>query len=1057
MSDVGLDNLDEVNDYSNNYDVADAGDLAAEARAATYDRTMLDLANTSTEEIIQQKLCKYVRELNTFFRDGRFAVEKGDLNTNIINVLERRCYVIPPESLGTFFDKLEKCRRANRSLHYNERQYSPQCTHSGLMIDFDRYQSVETPMLQEHHFTALSQLVVDLLNSYIGFKDATIHVFITRKPAIMPAPTKTGQMLYKDGFHMVLPEVMISKGLKKYLIDDIVNKKILSKIFGDIENIEPAEKMLDAASASNPMHFFGNSKVSRPPYRLQHVYNYRYYYEGMAPCQQSVALDSIQDHNLTYELSLCTQLNTICGRPTWLKKMRFDYKPELETRIQVLLEKTQYGLIPDAEIDANDTSVDLLCLSDPEARYIRQLLDIIDISYASSYEKWFMVVCAICNTSTRYKDLAVHFSHRKPDAWSETEIDRIWEEALRKKHPRPVTKRSIIHWAKTSSPVRFREIQNETYTKLLRNYVFENEGRVEHAMVASLLKNMIGDKFMVDVEMADDNGRKIYRWYEFVQDGQSARKGEIYKWRREADPDNIHLYISDIVTKTYNEILQEIKQQKDDADSAPLMKYWHNVEKTFKSYKSKLSDNTFQVNVIRQAQYRFRVRGFLDELDKYEEILGVGNGVLVLGQQAQLIRGFHEYRVSKYTETDYVPYNPNCPYVIELLRVIHEIFPEDDVFNFMLLHGSTWLDACDPACLILLLVGGGQNGKSFWLRMLHNTLGNMYVSSGKIALLSSPNERAESANSAQMQIKDKRGFYFEEANKSEVLNSSRVKLITSPGVQSGRDLHKCQENFRNTCNVVCASNYDYIIDCTDHGTWRRVAYYKNKVKFCANPDPRNPYERKENPNIMRVYPNDARYKQAMLSILVHYSEILRTKYNGDLKQIPVPTIEAETYQFRRRQDTLHRFIMEMIVYSPETEAVPLYTVASRYQEWYAKTVRSVCPDTAEITSQLENSCLAQSFEHRGNGILFMTKHRVKLTCEDPTMPGERDLVPESVQSARPVTIDNTTPVPERPVVHDDIQFNEATTYMQTRECEKKEIDLNAVCEMLGHHNDEVIG
>jgi phage/plasmid-associated DNA primase len=999
---TNIDNIDSDNsdyeDYQNDYCAANDDTMVTHEYNEECDKVLYELSTTSTENIIQRKISKNMRDLDNFLRNSKYIVEKGDPNTNIISVLERKCYNIPINDLGTFFEKLDNCRREKMLLHYAERQYNSAITHSGIHIDFDRYQATNKDQLTEQHFSTLAHIILGMLHNYIGFSNQKVHCFITRKPGILPAPTKTGQMRYKDGFHLLVPEIMVSKGLKKYLLNEILEKKLLSTVFADIDNLEPAESMLDMASSSNPMHFYGNSKVGKQPYVLQYAYRCTYYPMGIiGPTMMNVPIESLLEYNLAYELSLCHILPEVGGKETLLKKAHYNYLPALETPIQLMVEKSQHGIIPHDEIIATENSVDLLTLTDPEAKYIKQLLDILDESYANDYDKWFMVVCAIANVSSRYKDLAIHFSQRKPEAWSQDELDRVWNEALSKVHPRPVTKRSIIHWAKTSSPVRFREIQGETYTHLLRNYVFENEGRVEHAMVATILQRMIGEKFVVDCETPDSNEKKNYRWYEFVIDGQSMRKGEIYKWRREADPDNIHLYIADHVSKLYNQVMQEVKQRKDDSKSDPEMKYWDKVEKAFKLYKSRLSENTFQVGVIKQAQYRFRVRGFIDELDSYENILGVGNGILILGQNAQLVRGFHEYRISKYTETDYVPYDPNNRYVKELLRIIHEIFPEEDVFQFMLFHASTWLDACDPACMLLLLVGGGQNGKSFFLRMVHNALGNRYVGCGKIALLSSPNERAESANSAQMQLKDKRGFYFEEANKCEVLNSSRIKTITSPGYQSGRDLHQRQENFRNTANVICASNYDYIIDCTDHGTWRRILYYKNKVKFCANPDPTNQYEKKEDPNIMRVYPNDVNYKQAMLSILVHYNEILRSKYNGDLKRIPIPTIDAETYQFRRRQDVIHRFITEMIVVSPKSEPISLHTIATKYTSWYGNIVKNASPTVTEVISQLENSCLARSLERRSSTVLFLIGHRLKMSPDEPLEEGESEIVPSATE------------------------------------------------------------
>ncbi len=961
--------------------------------------------DSSTEEIIQRKVSKNIRDLNNFFRVNNFSVEKGDQRANIINVSERRCFNVPSENIEEFFTILDLCRKERRMLHWTERQVTSTMTHSGIMLDFDRYQRSKESQINDRHFTSLIGRLLRLLDSYINFSKhsdrTTFHVFITRKPAVVIAPTKIGDnVIYKDGFHLVIPEIQITKALKRYLIEEIISKKILSQVFNDIDNIEPPESMMDRASASNPMHFFGNSKVDRPAYNLTHAYRYEIESEGFE--REVLQIDDLlkSNYNLTYELSLGFYLRSLNGEPTWLKKRQFDYDPSLETKIQLMVEKTSYGLIPENEINTIDNSVDMLTMTDPEAKYIKKLLDIIDISYATDYEKWFKVICAIANVSTRYKDLAIQFSHRKPEAWSQVEIDRVWTEATSGRvHANPVTKRSIIHWAQQSSPQRFRELNNENYNKILRNYVYENEGRVEHAMVARLLQAMISDKFIVDVETSDDNSRKIYRWYEFVCPSQAMRKGEVYKWRREADPDNVHLYLSDHVSKIYREVAVDIKKRKDEAENEQLMKYWHQVEKTFRIYTSKLYDNGFQVACIKQAQYRFRHRGFIEQLDSYEDIIGVGNGIIKLGTKAELIRGFHEYRISKYTDTDYIPYDPTNPYIAKLLLIFRDIFPEEDVFEFMLYHASTWLDGCEAAGLLLLLVGGGQNGKSFYLKMLHNTLGHNYVGCGKISLLSCPNERAESANSAQMQMKGKRGFYFEEANKCETLNSSRLKTISSPGYQSGRDLHQRQENFKNTANPIAASNFDYIIDTTDHGTWRRINYYKNKVKFCRNPDPKNPYEKKDDPNIMRIYPNDPNYKQAMLSILVHYNEKLRSLYGNDLKAIPVPTIDAETYEFRKRQDTIHKYITEMLVYSPEYEGVSVKAIAQSYQEWYMQSIKQVSLGIPEITAQLENSCIASKIETRLNGFLFLPHHRIKARYDEPLNEGELELIPGNLKAA----------------------------------------------------------
>ncbi len=469
------------------------------------------------------------------------------------------------------------------------------------------------------------------------------------------------------------------------------------------------------------------------------------------------------------------------------------------------------------------------------------------------------------------------------------------------------------------------------------------------------------------------------------------KKGEIFKWRKEADPDNVHLFISEHLPKIYAEQGQRIRDRKENAANEAEGKYWANLEKTFKIYMSKLSNDGFQTGVVRQAQYRFRVRGFIDELDTYEDVIGVGNGVLKTGIEPKLIRGFHEYKISKFTEVDYVPRNPECKYQQALLEWSRGIFPEPDVNLFMWLHASTSVTMYEAACILLLIVGGGQNGKSSWAKMIHNTLGNMYAAAGKATLLVSKMERGEGANSAQMQMRGKTFVYMDEFERSTILNDARVKSVVNPGWQSGRDLHEKQTNFKNTCNPMAMSNYEFGVTTTDHGMWRRLYYYKAKMKFCKNPTPGNKYERKGDTAWESKNPNDPAYKTAMLSLLVHYNQILWRDYGGDLKNVPVPTIRAETEEWRNRQDMLNRFLTRCVVRAPGCDVTPLQTIAERYSAWYAKAVRPGSFTIQEAECDIENSRIGQYLEFRMGTGKFLVNHRIRGEVE-PLADGEQLLV-----------------------------------------------------------------
>lgn len=972
------------------------------------DGIFTDVPEVSVEEIIQTKVSKKIRDLKEFLSNGDFVTEKGDTKTNVISVSEKRTFYIPDGKIEEFFTILDDCRREGRMLHYSERQETDTHPFSGIMIDFDRYQYSKDVEVLDRHIGSLVNRICKILMEIIDTTEhesttgaINFHVFVIRKPGVVLQPQKNpgDKPIFKDGWHLLFPDIQVMKGVKKYLCEEIVNRNILKVVFRDIHNIEDAEKMLDKMSASNPVHFLGNSKPGKPAYNLTHAYSITMF-SGDDEVQR-VDLDVSKllggkapdgtDINLTFETSLMFTQPTFNGKKVWMNKRHFKCRRELETKIQLTVEKTAGGLIRDDDLADIENSVDILTIGNAEAMHIKNLLSIIDPSYASEYEKWFKVICAIAHTSINYKPLAIWFSQRVPDKWSPHEVDRVWAEAVNGRFNRvPITKRSIIYWAKESSPVRFREIEKENYIEILSRYVYQNEGRVEHSMVAKIVHAMISDKFVVDT-CAKEGGRTGYTWWEFVTPGQQMRRGEIYKWRRETDPDNVHLFISEHLPKIYADQVQRIRDRKDAAGDEAIAKYWANVEKTFRLYTSKLSNDTFQAGIVRQAQYRFRVRGFADELDTYEDVIGVGNGVIKTGIEPKLIKGFHEYKISKFTETEYMPRNPNCKYQQELLEWSRGIFPEPDVNLFMWLHASTGVSMYESACILLLLVGGGQNGKTSWAKMIHNTLGNMYCAAGKATLLTSPIERGDSANSAQMQMRGKTFVYMDEFNMSVCLNDARVKSIVTPGWQSGRDLHEKQTNFKNTCNPIAISNYEFGVRTTDHGTWRRLYRYKAKVKFCKNPNPDSPFEKKANGAWESKNPNDPNYKQAMLSLLVYYNQILWSEYGGDLKNVPVPTIVQETEEFRNSQDLLNKYISVMIVYSPGCDATSIQTFALKYVDWYKRATRGEALTQSEAEPQIENSRISPYLEYRMGGIKYLIDYRIR-EGDEPLRDGEMMLV-----------------------------------------------------------------
>ncbi len=955
------------------------------------------LLQESIESILQAKLSQPVRALREFMSKGNFRTEKTDPNRNIIDNTEKRIYTIPPTHLPTFFQRLEACRMEGRTMHFAERQATGNVARTGIVIDIDIFQRPSTRIVTTGHLRTFVSRVSRALADTLDFAPAEqafeFYAFIITRTAVTPCDDN----MYKDGFHLIIPEVQVTPAYKKFLINHLASNRLVEYTFKDIMGqIAKPEKLLDHGSASFPVNFVGSAKAGGTAYPLTHAFAISVDLSDNSTQLTPISVDGLAHGispdgaqiNLAYELSLGFYFEYLDGNPTWLRKTEYEYSKDIEANVQLIVEKRRHGV--DEEADTNDDEVDILTTGNAEAAYIKNLLLLLDISYATQYDKWYKVIFAIANANTRYKALAEWFSRRNPGAFNPAEFERIWNEGLNARNARgaPLTKRSIVYWAKESSPERFKEIEQENYLNLMARAVYYYEGVINHAECAKIIHSMVGDKFVCDVPSTDKSSPKR-EWYEFVLPEQSHRVGEVYKWRHEDDPDPLRCFMSDQLPKVYQVQLERIKERKDAAETERDSKYWAALEIKLKKSQTELGNNTYQRGVLAQCALRFRARGFTDELDSYPDVIGVGNGVLRLGIRPELIQRFHEYKISKFTPTKYRPYNPNNTYIRELLQIIRDIIVEEDAFNFIMFYISTFIDMKTVACKLLKLKGAGQNGKTFLINMLIETLGEQYCAQFKSPLLTGPDAKPNEANSAKMILKGKSGAVCDEFNPTDMWNTMSVKSLANPGRITGRDLYvKDLQPFRMTANIMICTNHDLNTNDTDHGFWRRIMYYVCRVRFCANPDPLNPYEKKVNSRIMDEYPYDQNYQEAFLSILVHYHTRLQAEYSGDIKRVPCPTIMRQTEEYRNRQDTINRFINMFVVVSPHSDPVALDTIGSAYHAWYNTNVRQCKMDMQATVAKLETSKLQNFIVKRDDTTWALTGHRLRDNQESPLMEGE---------------------------------------------------------------------
>lgn len=910
-------------------------------------------------------------------------------NRNIFNPALKKSggYNIPfksgNQSMTKFMKLLEATRKKGVVNHFMEMQVSNHTNNigSGIMLDFDLlFESDEDTLLDFRFDRLIHEIVLILIKTLnfalrdqleyeddgsdlieLGISDGTLYpiwsVIIKRQNI----EYKDDKKLYKNSFHLLFPNVKISKETKRYVISKIIDSSKIKSLFTEIGTVN--NDFLDRNSSHVPNCLFGSCKLgSNKPHILFDVYK-------TVINNEAIVLDSRSDMivfenanvNLCHEFSL----NYVSTRmPVMRIKKYFKPRSEIESSIAVYNEQTG-GNRPIEDIeeilsDLND-QISLITVNNCEVQYIKELLESLSIDRINDYNEWRNIIFAIANTSKQLKPLAEWISRRSVEKFNDGTFNLLWEQAIVKKSDRPLSIRSIIHWARIDNKERFEEIKNKSVKQLIFKYCSNQitSGALGHYEYSQLLYTLFKDKYVTDYK------NKSCVWYMFVTPLDTYKKGELYKWVEiGSQPRSLSIYISEKLKDLIEEEISRLQEEIQKADSKELVIYFENKIKNLIASGRKLSCGTFKNNIFKEAGISFECRNFIKDLNKDQHILGVENGILVLNEfdkngNPRLISGPHEYKISHSCPTAYYPYDPNNKYIQKVEELLKSFYLEEemDSYEFMMYYLASCLDGLPKDNIIFILLGGGSNGKTALVEFILSVLGGSYAIKMSIDFLTSKRTKASQADPSVMAMEYARFIYYSESDADDKLSAAKMKEICGGETLSARQLFEEQRNFKPNANHMVVTNNRLKIDVQDNGTWRRIFYSELKIKFTMNPEPGNKYEKKIDTDFTKKYINDDRYKEAFLSILVKYYVILKRKYNGTLLAIKCPTIKRETQEYRDSEDVINRFINQCCVLSKDN-IQEMSDVIEVFKAWHAREIGTkLTQSNSYLMDQLKNSSI----------------------------------------------------------------------------------------------------
>lgn len=642
----------------------------------------------------------------------------SDVKSNITAPIGR--FYISDDKMDRVFDLLEKCHKSNIVLHFRELQLSDieKKIGTGIMFDFDLLQKSDKNEINSVKFFDFVKRSLFIINKVVNTdKLTTNYVGIIAKQKLV---YKEDKKLYKNGFHMLIPCIKLTRQAKKIVLNEMLNDELLNTIFENTFN----NKLVDAfdiGSISVPVYYLHNCKEeSTDPYKLIHVYNIENSYDGHQITH--INGDSFMDScNSVKEFSL-----NVNG--SLLKKVFCDLREPYHSRMMSSYSTQNKKEIEKEEamsaFDKYNSYVD-----DNLDYYKKIVLDILDAKRADDRNLWRNVIFAIANISFNlrpaFKELAKLFSMRSESKYDNIEFERMWETATNNRGDSKITINSLIFWAKEDNAEAYKKLLHKDIKTTIELDVFARDNKVLTGQLyqyhfAYYIYHLFKQKFIYDIGETEKDGN----WYEFVLDSDSHKEGEIYKWRLERKPDNLLLFISNRLPIIISDIIDKAENRIKLEEDENTITYISNRMNKLRTSAQGLYKTEFKNGILKEAETLFRSRGFSDRLDNCDNVMGLANGVLELGKNPKLLTGYHNYPISLFSEVSYIPYNKHNPHVKKLLGVLISLFPDNeiDIFHYLMYYLCTSLDAKAKNSEILILTGNGCHSIDTPIKMFNGTI-----------------------------------------------------------------------------------------------------------------------------------------------------------------------------------------------------------------------------------------------------------------------------------------------------------------------------------------------
>lgn len=815
--------------------------------------------------------------LGSFINNYRTVKSSAFTHTSMMSPIAS--FYIPGPDEDQFIKTYNESLKSNNKIYFTEkhRDISP------ILIDLDfRYKYTDENPTRQYDLSSIKtfvKLYIDELTKYVDENQFDVYIMEKTKP--VPNQKKN---ITKDGVHVVIANIVTNISLQLLIREKVLSR--LSFIQKEAKCTNTIDDIFDKAVIDkNNWMMYGSCKPYCEPYLISEFVTYNINDDGVFTEIQN-RFEKEKPWLYTAALSIRNKYEA-----TPLIEEHSDFLEKLEMKLQD--DKMRKSVISKSQQSKENKAVKTSC----SFEIAEKLLDILNVKRADDYESWIRVGWCCRNIDNRLMNSWIQFSKKSSKFSDEMECEQAWKYMK----DTGLGIGTLCMWAKKDNPDAYEKIISQSlYASLLNS---SSDTDYDIALV-------IYQKFKQDFVCSSI---KYKGWYLF-KDNRWVKCEEGYLLKMKMSTD---------LAKEYYKIAADFASKAIDCNEDDQEKFAKKNQQ-FTKIAAKLKKTDFKDKMLKEASLHFFNEKFEDELlDSNTNLVGFENGVYDL-QNMEFREGHPEDYISFSTRINYVEYNPDDPFIEQIMDFMRKVLPKKDVREYVLTLMASMLDGNNKEEKFYIWTGHGSNGKSKCIELLEKALGD-YACTFNISLLTNKRVGSSQTNSELVRAKGRRFAVLQEPEEGEKMNAGFMKELSGNDKIIARGLYKESIEFKPQFKMVLTCNHLPQVPPEDGGTWRRIRLVEFTSHFCENPNPDNENEFHIDRELAFKFDD---WKESFMSLLLEYYK----KYKENGIHEPEDVLKC-TRQYQRSNDLIGEF-MDAVIKKEVGQNIDLDDIYEEYKEWH---------------------------------------------------------------------------------------------------------------------------